>query len=124
MKPEVEIPKNILMIVAKRQAERTSSENSTIMKYLLKKGIFRFLTEKLSIDAAKNIIRNGNLKVYSPGEIFLTEGKRVRTVDILLFGQACIISHLKHNDEINGNGSGDEDDIQETIRKEKDCDEF
>lgn len=68
----MEIPENILAIVAKRQAERTSSENSTIMKYLLKKGIFRFLTEKLSIDAVKNMIRNGNLKVYSPGEIFLT----------------------------------------------------
>lgn len=48
----------------------------------------------------------------------------MRSVDILLFGQACIISHLQKNDENDGNASGDEDDIRETVRKEKDSDEF
>ena len=102
----------------KRQGERTSIENSTIMKYLLKKDIFRFLSDKLSIDVLKNIIRNGNLKVYSPGEIFLTEGKRVRNVDILLFGEACIISNFRN--ETNGSGK---DEVRQAVKKETETDD-
>jgi hypothetical protein len=90
----LEIPENILAIIAKRQAERTSSENGTIMKYLLKKAIFRFLVEKLSLDVVKNIVRHSTLKLHSGGEIFICEGRRIKNVDIILFGEAFIISHL------------------------------
>lgn len=41
------------------------------------------------------MIRNGSLRVYEGGEIFMSEGRRVTTVDILLFGEAYIISHLE-----------------------------
>ena len=78
--------------MSKKHNERTSSENSTILRYLIRKGIFRFLIERLSLDVVKNMIKQGNVKIYANGEFFVYEGKKIKTVDILLIGEAVIIS--------------------------------
>jgi hypothetical protein len=91
-KPEQELPESIFGIVCKKQSERASSENAIIFRYLIKKGIFRFLTEKLTMEVVKNMVRQGNLRVYGKGEIFMFEGKRVKTVEILLIGEAIVLS--------------------------------
>jgi hypothetical protein len=62
------------------------------MKFLLKRGIFKFLRDKLSYDVVKTIIRQGCLKLYGNGEVLTCEGRRVKTVDILLFGEVYSIS--------------------------------
>lgn len=38
------------------------------------------------------MIKQGNVKIYANGEFFVYEGKRIKTVDILLIGEAVIIS--------------------------------
>lgn len=62
------------------------------MKYLLKRGIFKFLRDKLSYDIVKTIIRQGCLRLYGNGEIVTNEGKKVKNVNIFLFGEVYTIS--------------------------------
>jgi hypothetical protein len=62
------------------------------MKYLLKRGIFKFLRDKLSYDIVKTIIRQGCLKLYGNGEVIINEGRKVKNVDIFLFGEVYSIS--------------------------------
>lgn len=38
------------------------------------------------------MIKQGNVKIYANGEFFIYEGKRIKTVDILLIGEAVVIS--------------------------------
>jgi len=76
--------------MSKEEENRNSSETTLLSKYLITRQIFKDLTIKMSQDVVKQMIRLGSLKLNNEGDILALEGKRLKMVQILLYGEVGI----------------------------------
>jgi hypothetical protein len=83
---------NIFTIVSKEEENRSYSENTLIYKYVMTRQIFKDLTTKIPQDVVKQIIRLGSLKLNKEGDILAFKGKRLKMVQILLYGEVRIVN--------------------------------
>ena len=58
-----------MAIMVKAHEDRTSSDNSILNKYLMKKSIFKELSNKLSYDLVKSMVRQGCIKLLQEGDL-------------------------------------------------------
>ena len=58
-----------MALILKGSEERTSSDNSALMKYVLNKSIFKELSLKLPSELIKSMLRQSNIKIHKEGDL-------------------------------------------------------